>query len=97
VSIAAATWLVRLAAAYLLAGLFFAAAFVLRGAQRVDPLAEKASWGFRVVIFPGAVAFWPLLLRRWAWGAAPPPEERSPHRRSARSPDRAGGPLGPAS
>ena len=96
-SIAVATWLVRLAAVYLLAGLLFAAAFVLRGVRRLDPFAQEATWGFRVVIFPGAVALWPLLLRRWAWGAARPPEERSPHRRAACRLDRAGTPPGPAS
>ncbi|MEZ5314228.1 MAG: hypothetical protein R2862_11585 [Thermoanaerobaculia bacterium] len=31
-----------------------------------------ASRGFRWIVLPGAVALWPLLLRRWMRGAPPP-------------------------
>ena len=51
---------------YLVAGFVFALAFVSRGVQRVDPGANGSSWGFRLLIFPGAVAFWPFLLNKWA-------------------------------
>ena len=46
-------------------GVLFAAAFVARGVQRIDESADGASWGFRLLIAPGAAAFWPYLLRRW--------------------------------
>ena len=81
----AVSWIVGLAAAYLFVGLVFAVPFVWRGVERIDPNARQATWGFRVVIVPGVIALWPLLLRRWRAGA-PPPEERNAHRLAARSP-----------
>lgn len=50
---------------YFALGAIFAIAFALRGVERVDPVAKGASWGFRLLILPGAAAFWPLLLGRW--------------------------------
>jgi hypothetical protein len=61
-------------------GAIFAIAFVLEGVKRIDPQAIGTGWGFRLLIFPGSVAFWPLLLKRWALGPHDPPEERNPHR-----------------
>jgi hypothetical protein len=46
-------------------GAVFALAFVLRGASTIDESARASNWGFRVFIFPGAAALWPLLLVRW--------------------------------
>ena len=66
--------------AYLAFGLLFAVPFALVGVKRIDPHARQGSWGFRVLIVPGAMAFWPLLLRRWESGAQQPPEERTAHR-----------------
>lgn len=74
--------LVAAAGAHLAAGLAFALAFVTVGVQRVDPAARGAPWGFRLLILPGAVALWPLLLVRWL-RAGPPPEERNAHRDAA--------------
>jgi hypothetical protein len=54
--------------AYALAGLIFAAAFVIAGVQRIDAQAHGAGVGFRLLIFPGVAAFWPFLLRRWIQG-----------------------------
>lgn len=82
-----ATTLVTLAAFYVAIGLLFAVAFVLRGASRIDPAAQRGSWGFRLIILPGVVAFWPLLARRWIKGAAPP-EEHNAHRDAARQESR---------
>jgi hypothetical protein len=53
------------AGAYAAAGVVFAAAFVIRGVQRVDPAAKGAPLGFRLLILPGCAALWPLLLGRW--------------------------------
>jgi hypothetical protein len=61
-------------------GLVFAAAFVAIGVKRVDSQAKGSSVAFRLLIFPGSMAFWPLLLRRWIAGHSEPPEERNPHR-----------------
>ena len=65
---AAAELLVDLLAAYALAGALFAAAFVTTGIARVDPVADHAPWGFRLIVMPGVAALWPLLLRRWIRG-----------------------------
>lgn len=40
--------------AYLVCGIAFAIPFVLKGARRIDPHAAHGSWGFRVLIIPGA-------------------------------------------
>jgi hypothetical protein len=70
-------------------GLAFAVPFVLRGVQRIDPLARDATVGFRLVIVPGVVIFWPLLAARWALGARRPPVEVNPHRLAAGRPEAA--------
>ena len=82
---AAARVLLGLAGLYAGAGLAFAIPFVLRGVDRIDPGADGAGWGFRVLALPGSVLFWPLLLRRLIAGARTPPSERNAHDRSARS------------
>jgi len=64
---------------YVLLGVVFAVAFVRVGVKRIDSQAVGTGVGFRVLIFPGSVAFWPLLLRRCARGNAEPPLERNPH------------------
>jgi hypothetical protein len=69
---------------YLALGLVFAIPFVLLGVMRIDPHAAHGSWGFRLLIIPGTMAFWPLLLKRWAGGVHEPPEEGNAHRRASR-------------
>ena len=53
-------------------------------------MADEGTWGFKVMISPGVVALWPLLLRRWRSGATEPPPECNAHR------ERAGGAEGAA-
>ena len=65
---------------YALLGVVFALAFVSVGVKRIDAQAAGTGAAFRILIFPGSVAFWPLLLRRWMAGKSEPPEERNPHR-----------------
>ena len=72
--------IVPLIGLYCLVGALFAAAFVLIGAAKIDPDAVGATWGFRLLIFPGAALLWPVLLLRWVRGAQPP-VERTPHKR----------------
>ena len=64
---------------YTALGVAFALAFVKVGVERIDSQAIGSSVGFRVLIFPGSVAFWPLLFRRWISAKGEPPEERNPH------------------
>lgn len=53
------------AAVYLLAGLLFAIPFVIRGVGRIDEGARGSGLGFRLIIIPGTLVFWPLLLKKW--------------------------------
>jgi len=50
---------------YAAAGTLFAAAFVARGARRLDRNVDGAPWTFRLIIAPGAAVLWPLLLSYW--------------------------------
>jgi len=78
----AAAFLIALGA-YLACGIVFALAFVSLGAGRVDPHAKEGTWGFRLLIIPGAAALWPFLLSRWLRGIHEPPEQCDPHRQAA--------------
>ncbi len=69
-------------ALYLLVGIFIAIPFVFAGAKKVDPGAVEGTWGFKLLIIPGAAALWPLILKRWMGKAHP--TECSAHRRAAR-------------
>lgn len=50
---------------YLLAGILFAAFFLWRGIDRLDEAARGISWKTRLLFFPGCVALWPVLWRKW--------------------------------
>jgi len=63
-SLALANGMVLLGSIYLIVGLVFAIYFVARGASRLDPVAAQGTWGFRLLILPGAAAMWPILLLR---------------------------------
>jgi hypothetical protein len=78
-----ARWIVAILFTYLGVGVVFAPIFVLFGVHRIDPGAHGSTWGFRLMIVPGVVLLWPLLLRRVRLGQ-PPPDERNAHRRAAR-------------
>ena len=56
--------LVLAAAGYLAAGVLFAIPFATRWVGRLDPAAKSGTWGFRVMIVPGAVLLWPVLAAR---------------------------------
>jgi len=64
-SVATAEQVIGLLAIYLLVGGLFGTLFVAVGVSRIDPMAKGSGIGFRLLILPGAVAFWPLLLYRW--------------------------------
>ncbi|MDE2795723.1 MAG: hypothetical protein OXL34_12960 [Gemmatimonadota bacterium] len=52
-------------AIYAAVGVVFTVPFALKGAGAIDPAARGATWGFRVLTFPGVVALWPLMLVKW--------------------------------
>jgi hypothetical protein len=70
---------------YILCGFAFAVPFIWTGVERIDPHAANGSWGFRLIIIPGTILLWPLLVVRWSRGLAEPPEENNAHRRAARA------------
>ena len=57
------------AATYLFIGIAFAVPFIIWGVGRIDPAAREATVGFRLIILPGAIALWPLLMFRWIQAA----------------------------
>lgn len=79
-----ATAAVVLFTAWVAVGVPFGFAFAFVGVNVVDPVARDAKVGFRLLIVPGAAAFWPLLAWRWARGISAP-TERTAHRDAARS------------
>jgi hypothetical protein len=66
--------------AYAGLGLIFAVPCVCVGVQRLDSEAQGSGIAFRLLILPGVVAFWPMLLHRWTRGSVEPPVEKTPHR-----------------
>jgi len=50
---------------YLFAGLAFAIPFVIKGVTQIDEGAKGSKWGFRLIIIPGSIVFWPVLLKKW--------------------------------
>ena len=60
------------AAIYALIGALFALPFAMRGAGRIDPAAAEGTPGFRILVLPGTVAFWPILAWRWFRAASSP-------------------------
>ena len=59
------TVILLIAASYLVAGLLFVVPFVMKGVTRVDEGAIGSGLGFRLIIIPGTIVFWPLLLKKW--------------------------------
>ena len=54
-----------LAGLYIAAGVVFAGALLWRGLGKIDPAAGRSGWPFRMLIFPGLVALWPVCAAKW--------------------------------
>ena len=80
-----AEWIARLFYGYAAIGVVFGIPFVVTGARRLDPVAKDGTRGFRLLVFPGVVALWPLLAMRWYRGDKPR-VERNAHRNAAGDP-----------
>jgi hypothetical protein len=63
-SVAAAQALIQTIGIYFGCGTAFAVLFLWRWVGRLDTAAEHGTVGFRVLVFPGVAAFWPLFLLR---------------------------------
>ena len=50
---------------YVLSGLVFAIGFLAKGLTMIDEGAHGSSIGFRIIIIPGVIVFWPFLLYKW--------------------------------
>jgi hypothetical protein len=57
--------LLLMAAVYLLAGIVFTIFFQAKGLSKIDEGVHGSSWGFRIIIIPGCIVFWIVLLRKW--------------------------------
>jgi len=65
---------------YLAIGFFVGTALISFGLSRVDSETSGSGLGFRLVILPGVIALWPLLLRRTIRGGGEPSLQKDPHR-----------------
>jgi hypothetical protein len=50
---------------YILSGVLFAIPFLIKGVTTIDEGAHGTKLGFRIMILPGTIIFWPVLLRKW--------------------------------
>ena len=83
-SMTTAGFIVSALATYLVCGMVFAAVFLWRWVGRLDPLAAHGTFGFRMLVFPGVTALWPLFVMRLVRGDNEPPDEWTAHRVLAR-------------
>ncbi len=70
-NIEAVTTILTGAALYAAAGVVFALLFLSVGVTRIDHGAKGAGITFRLLILPGLIALWPLMLARWIAGGQP--------------------------
>jgi hypothetical protein len=70
-SIETTTAVLQAVALYTAVGGVFAVLFLLLGLPRIDKGAKGAGLGFRLLILPGLIALWPLMLIRWLSGGQP--------------------------
>jgi len=50
---------------YLLVGLLFSIVFLWKGLTKIDANANGTNFGFKLLIIPGTIALWPMLLYKW--------------------------------
>lgn len=49
---------------YILGGLVFSMIFLVRWIDKVDDATAETSWAFKLIILPGCIVFWPIMLRK---------------------------------
>ena len=57
--------LLIIVAVYLLVGVLFVIPFLMKGLNKVDEGAHGSTIGFKIIIIPGVIVFWPVLLSKW--------------------------------
>ena len=60
--------LLIIAAVYLALGVVFVISFLMKGLMKVDEGAHGSTMGFKIIIIPGVIVFWPVLLSKWMKG-----------------------------
>ncbi len=50
---------------YLICGIIFTFFFIPMGLKKIDEDVPGSSWGFRIIIIPGCILLWALLLNKW--------------------------------
>ena len=50
---------------YLLLGVLFVIPFLMKGLTKIDEGTHGSTIGFKIIIIPGVIVFWPALLRKW--------------------------------
>ena len=50
---------------YLALGFLFMIPFIIKGVNKMDEGAHGGSIGFRIIIIPGVIVFWIILLNKW--------------------------------
>jgi len=54
-----------LALLYLVVGALFTPFFIAHGLHKIDEGTQGASLGFKIIIIPGCIMLWPVLLVKW--------------------------------
>ena len=57
--------LLIIAAVYLAVGVLFVIPFLIKGLNKVDEGAHGSTIGFKIIIIPGVIVLWPVLLSKW--------------------------------
>jgi hypothetical protein len=50
---------------YVICGVLFTIFFQVWGLKKIDEDVPGSTWGFRVIIIPGCIALWPVLMKKW--------------------------------
>ena len=50
---------------YLMGGIVFTILFQIKGLSKIDEGVHDSTIGFRIIIIPGCIMFWPVLLKKW--------------------------------
>ncbi len=89
-SVPVAELIVSLSGLYAAIGFLVAPILIFWASERFDGSISESTRGFRLLVLPGAILLWPILLRRTWAGAGRPPVERNAHRASAHPVDQTG-------
>lgn len=57
--------LLIITAIYLALGVLFVIPFLMKGLNKIDEGANGSTIGFKIIIIPGVIVFWPVLLSKW--------------------------------